>query len=94
MYPEVICSTSLPGYRSLTPVSFMAAVCTHLDVSLDWRLTREGSMHRSVSAELSERRTVNQQEDAILELFRALAEVVEREVLSFAEEKKRLLDVE
>lgn len=72
----------------------MAAIRTHLGISLDWLLTGEGSMCLSVSAESSETQTVNQQEEAILELFRSLGEAGKREIQSAAEEKKRLMDVE
>lgn len=72
----------------------MAAIRTHLGISLDWLLTGEGSMFRGVSAESPDTQTVNQQEEAILELFRSLGEAGKREIQSAAEEKKRLMDVE
>ena len=72
----------------------MAAIRTHLGISLDWLLTGEGSMFRGISAESSDTQTVNQQEEAILELFRSLGEAGKREIQSAAEEKKRLMDVE
>lgn len=72
----------------------MAAIRTHLGISLDWLLTGEGPMCLGVSAESADARTVNQQEEAILELFRSLGEAGKREIQSAAEEKKRLMDVE
>lgn len=72
----------------------MAAIRTHLGISLDWLLTGEGSMFLGVSAASSEAQTKNQQEEAILELFRSLGEAGKREIQSAAEEKKRLMDVE
>lgn len=72
----------------------MAAIRTHLGISLDWLLTGEGSMCLGVSAVSSEPQTKNQQEEAILELFRSLGEAGKREIQSAAEEKKRLMDVE
>ncbi|WP_233095425.1 helix-turn-helix domain-containing protein [Pseudomonas sp. MF6767] len=72
----------------------MAAIRTHLGISLDWLLTGEGSMFLGVSAESSEKQAANQQEEAILELFRSLGEAGKREIQSAAEEKKRLMDVE
>lgn len=72
----------------------MAAIRTHLGISLDWLLTGEGSMCLGVSTRSSETQTVNQQEEAILELFRSLGEAGKREIQSAAEEKKRLMDVE
>lgn len=72
----------------------MAAIRTHLGISLDWLLTGEGSMCLDVSAASSEAQTKNQQEEAILELFRSLGEAGKREIQSAAEEKKRLMDVE
>jgi transcriptional regulator with XRE-family HTH domain len=72
----------------------MAAIRTHLGISLDWLLTGEGSMCLGVSAASSEAQTKNQQEEAILELFRSLGEAGKREIQSAAEEKKRLMDVE
>lgn len=72
----------------------MTALRTHLGISLDWLLTGEGSMFRGVSAESPDTQTVNQQEEAILELFRSLGEAGKREIQSAAEEKKRLMDVE
>ena len=72
----------------------MAAIRTHLGISLDWLLTGEGSMCLGVSAESSETQAANQQEEAILELFRSLGEAGRREIQSAAEEKKRLMDVE
>lgn len=72
----------------------MAAIRTHLGISLDWLLTGEGSMFLGVSGGASETQTANQQEEAILELFRSLGEAGKREIQSAAEEKKRLMDVE
>lgn len=72
----------------------MAAIRTHLGISLDWLLTGEGSMFLGVSTASSEAQTKNQQEEAILELFRSLGEAGQREIQSAAEEKKRLMDVE
>lgn len=72
----------------------MAAIRAHLGISLDWLLTGEGSMFLGVSAEASETQIANQQEEAILELFRSLGEAGKREIQSAAEEKKRLMDVE
>lgn len=72
----------------------MAAIRTHLGISLDWLLTGEGSMYVGVLASSSEAETKNQQEEAILELFRSLGEAGKREIQSAAEEKKRLMDVE
>ncbi|WP_167524248.1 helix-turn-helix domain-containing protein [Pseudomonas haemolytica] len=72
----------------------MAAIRTHLGISLDWLLTGEGNMAVDVSAASSETRTVNQQEEAILELFRSLGEAGKREIQSAAEEKKRIRDIE
>ena len=72
----------------------MAAIRTHLGISLDWLLTGEGSMFLGVSTERPETQTANQQEKAILELFRSLGEAGKREIQSAAEEKKRLMDVE
>jgi len=72
----------------------MAAIRTHLGISLDWLLTGEGSMCLGEADETSEMRTVNQQEESILELFRSLGEAGKREIQSAAEEKKRLMDVE
>lgn len=72
----------------------MAAIRTHLGISLDWLLTGEGSMFLGVSTEPPETQTANQQEKAILELFRSLGEAGKREIQSAAEEKKRLMDVE
>ncbi|MGY2155746.1 helix-turn-helix domain-containing protein [Pseudomonas tolaasii] len=72
----------------------MAAIRTHLGISLDWLLTGEGSMCLGVSVESPETQTANQQEEAILELFRSLGEAGKREIQSAAEEKKRLMDVE
>lgn len=72
----------------------MAAIRTHLGISLDWLLTGEGPMCRGGADETSNPRTVNQQEEAILELFRSLGEAGKREIQSAAEEKKRLMDVE
>ncbi|NVZ96789.1 helix-turn-helix domain-containing protein [Pseudomonas sp. B6001] len=72
----------------------MAAIRTHLGISLDWLLTGEGSMCLGVSSVSSEPQAKNQQEEAILELFRSLGEAGKREIQSAAEEKKRLMDVE
>ena len=72
----------------------LSAIRTHLGISLDWLLTGEGNMAVGVSADSSETRTVNQQEEAILELFRSLGEAGKREIQSAAEEKKRLRDIE
>jgi len=72
----------------------MAAIRTHLGISLDWLLTGEGSMFLGVSAGTSDAQAANQQEEAILELFRSLGEAGKREIQSAAEEKKRLMDVE
>lgn len=72
----------------------MAAIRTHLGISLDWLLTGEGSMCVGVSVESSETQAANQQEEAILGLFRSLGEAGRREIQSAAEEKKRLMDVE
>lgn len=72
----------------------MAAIRTHLGISLDWLLTGEGSMFLGGPAGASETQTANQQEEAILELFRSLGEAGKREIQSAAEEKKRLMDVE
>ena len=51
-------------------------------------------MFLGMSAGQSETETANQQEEAILELFRSLGEAGKREIQSAAEEKKRLMDVE
>lgn len=87
---------TLGSWRSRQSIPY--ALCVNVSeaegVSLDWLLTGEGSMYRGVSAEPSEMRTVNQQEEAILELFRSLGEAGKREIQSAAEEKKRLMDVE
>jgi transcriptional regulator with XRE-family HTH domain len=72
----------------------MAAIRTHLGISLDWLLTGEGSMCLGVSGSSPVAQTANQQEEAILELFRSLGEAGKREIQSAAEEKKRLMDVE
>ncbi|AZE54031.1 hypothetical protein C4K03_1862 [Pseudomonas synxantha] len=87
---------TLGSWRSRQSIPY--ALCVNVSeaegVSLDWLLTGEGSMCRGVSAEPSETRTVNQQEEAILQLFRSLGEAGKREIQSAAEEKKRLMDVE
>lgn len=72
----------------------MAAIRTHLGISLDWLLTGEGPMLLGGAAESAGAQAVNQQEEAILELFRSLGEAGKREIQSAAEEKKRLMDVE
>lgn len=72
----------------------MAAIRTHLGISLDWLLTGEGPMFLGVSAGTSDVQAANQQEEAILELFRSLGDAGKREIQSAAEEKKRLMDVE
>jgi len=72
----------------------MAAIRTHLGISLDWLLTGDGSMFRGVSAGAAETQTVNQQEEAILELFRSLGDAGRQSIQSAAEEKKRLMDIE
>jgi transcriptional regulator with XRE-family HTH domain len=72
----------------------MAAIRTHLGISLDWLLTGEGPMLLGGAVESAGAQAVNQQEEAILELFRSLGEAGKREIQSAAEEKKRLMDVE
>lgn len=71
----------------------MAAIRTHLGVSLDWLLTGEGTMYPLQSSSLGGQNTTRQ-EEAILELYRSLGEAGQREIQSAAEEKKRLMDVE
>lgn len=72
----------------------MAAIRTHLGISLDWLLTGEGSKFRGAAPESLDMQTVTQQEEAILALYRSLGEAGKREIQSAAEEKKRLMDVE
>ena len=72
----------------------MAAIRTHLGISVDWLLTGEGSMTGVPAQQVQAGAApASPQEEAILELFRSLGEAGRREIQIAAEEKKRLKDM-
>ncbi|WP_122299120.1 helix-turn-helix domain-containing protein [Pseudomonas syringae] len=80
--------------RQSIPYALCVSVSETEGTSLDWLLTGEGTMLRGVSAPAAERSATNQQEEAILALFRSLEEPDRRDLQSAAEEKKRIRDIE
>lgn len=80
--------------RQSIPYALCISVSEAEGVSLDWLLTGEGTIARSISAPVAETVVTNPQEEAILTLFRSLEEADRREIQSAAEEKKRIRDIE
>lgn len=73
-----------PGVEALT------AMNTRLGVSVDWLLTGDGRMHRSVSGLTAE----TARESLMLSLLRQLPDDDQQEIQLIAQSKKRLHDVE
>lgn len=72
----------------------LAKICAHSSVDVNWLLTGSGSMYRGMSAAAEVADDLTEHERKVLALYRALAEVDQREIQAVAEEKKRLRDVE
>lgn len=79
--------------RDSVPYPLCVSVAESKGISLDWLLTGEGSMSRSVSEPLQGEAVTSPKEEAILALFRSLDENGQRDIQSAAEEKKRLKDM-
>lgn len=77
-----------PGAEALT------AITARLGISSDWLLTGEGPMRRDEEWTAAPAPSLTPQEEALLTLFRELGETDQREILSAAEEKKRLSAIE
>lgn len=65
---------------------------SHLGVSIQWLLTESGEM--LVSNPGASTYVLTPAEAAILELYRSLDEVAQRDIQSAAEDKKRMMDIE
>lgn len=74
-------------------------VCTHLGISLDWLLTGQGPMLRDEGGGIALQETpgsyaADQNEQAMLALWRELDEGAQREIQQAAQDKKRLSAIE
>ncbi len=72
----------------------LAALRTHLGISMDWLLTGEGETFLGATPGTESPKTANAQEKTLLELYRSLGDAGKRELQIVAEEKKRLVDFE
>lgn len=84
---------TLSGWKSRNSIDYAQCVSLALErgCSLDWLLTGAGARQRGESSPVL---AMTPAEAAILELYRALDEVAQRDIQSAAEEKKRLMDIE
>lgn len=73
--------------------STLLRISEALNVSIDWLLTGQGSMHRNAVAESGED-TLSSRHTALLQLFDALEDDQQREILTTAQEKERLNKME
>lgn len=77
----------------------LAAIGTHLGVSLDWLLTGDGPMKKGAAqntGKVAEEVTayMSTRERALLDLFKELSDEDQREICRDAAEKKRMYDIE
>ncbi len=67
----------------------LTSICARLGISIDWLLTGEGGMLRKVESS-SSAPGMTPRQAALVELFEALSEDRQREILAALEDKKRL----
>ncbi len=75
-----------PNAKALTSLR------THLGVSIDWLLTGNGEMWRTVKPKSNELK-LDPKEEALLTIFNELGEDDQREICRLAEDKKRQHDM-
>ncbi|MDH2080338.1 helix-turn-helix domain-containing protein [Pseudomonas atacamensis] len=80
--------------RDSVPYPLCVSVAQSKGISLDWLLTGEGPTRRSSGVEAGPASSNSPEEEAILNLYRSLAESDKREIQNAAEEKKRIRDIE
>lgn len=71
--------------RSEPSSNFLTLLASKLNISVDWLLTGEGEMYRTNQGVESDKHTVK-----VVQMYEALNDVQQREILSALEEKKQL----
>lgn len=67
----------------------LTKICFHTNIDMNWLLTGQGAMYRNTVEESGEA-TLSKRHTALLELYDALGEDQQREILTTAQEKERL----
>lgn len=75
--------------RGAIPYDKIVVWANSRNVNIDWLLTGQGNMRRNEASEV----VSNRKSEMVLELFNALGEEDQREILHAAQEKKRLRDL-
>ena len=80
--------------RNSVPYSLCVKVAEEKGASLDWLLTGEGEMYRTETQEPRLNPISDQRAEKIVELYEALSETQQKEILAVIEEKKRMNQLE
>ncbi|POZ51329.1 helix-turn-helix domain-containing protein [Methylovulum psychrotolerans] len=87
--PYVTLQQYLAGKRS-PATEALSKICIQTNININWLLTGQGEMHRAPQAANDAEKELSRRQAGMLELFNALDEKQQREILSVAEEKERL----